>query len=81
MTFTYQFQNPAPGDELTISIDGDLAFVMDASLVQSQAGPGTITVGDLFGDQSHTLTFALTSTQPNSTSSVIVSNLRQFADE
>jgi hypothetical protein len=81
ITFTYQFQNAAPGDELTISIDGDLAFVMDASLMQSQAGPGTITVGDLFGDESHTLTFTLTSTQPNSTSSVIVSNLRQFADE
>ena len=81
ITFTYQFQNPAPGDELTISIDGDLAFVMDASLVESQSGPGTITVGDLLGDQSHTLTFTLTSTQPNSTSSVIVSNLRQFADE
>jgi hypothetical protein len=81
ITFAYQFQNAAPGDELTISIDGDLAFVMDASLVQSQAGPGTMTVGDLFGDQSHTLTFTLTSTQPNSTSSVIVSNLRQFADE
>ncbi|MFI5457572.1 MAG: hypothetical protein ACHRXM_19190 [Isosphaerales bacterium] len=47
----------------------------------SQTGPGTITLGDLFGDQSHTLTFTLTSTQPNSSSGVIVWNLRQFADE
>ena len=81
LTFNYQFQNPAPGDELTISVDGSLAFVMDASVVQSQTGPGTITIGDLLGDQSHTLTFTLTSTQPNSTSAVIVSNLKQFADE
>jgi hypothetical protein len=40
-----------------------------------------LTLGDLLGDESHTLTFKLTSTQPNSTSEVIVSNLVQFADE
>jgi hypothetical protein len=71
----------APGDELTISVDGDLAFVMDASVVQSASGPARISVGDLVGDVSHTLTFTLTSSSPNSSSSVIVSNLNQFADE
>jgi hypothetical protein len=82
LTFNYQFQNAAPGDELTISVDGYLGFVMDADLIQSPTAPvGTITIGDVFSDESHTVTFTLTSTQPNSTSSVIVSNLRQFADE
>ncbi len=81
MTFSYQFQNPAPGDELTITVDNNLAFVMDASVAQPQAAPGTITIGDLVGDESHTVTVTLTSTQPNSTSAVIVSNLEQFADE
>jgi hypothetical protein len=42
---------------------------------------GTITIGDLLGDESHSVTVALTSTQPNSTSAVSVSNLLQFADE
>ncbi len=81
LTFTYQFQNPAPGDELTISVDGNLAFVMDASVVQSQSGPGTISLGDLDPQVSHSVTFTLTSTLPNSSSSVVVSNFRQFADE
>jgi hypothetical protein len=81
LTFTYEFQNPAPGDLLTISIDGNVAFVMDAFVAQSESAPGTITIGDLFGDESHNVTFTLTSTQPNSTSAVIVSNLLQFADE
>jgi hypothetical protein len=81
LTFSYQFENPAPGDELTISVDNNLAFVMDADVAQPQAAPGTITIGDFFGDESHTVTFTLTSTQPNSTSAVIVSNLNQFADE
>jgi hypothetical protein len=82
LTFNYQFQNFAPGDELTISVDGDLGFVMDADLIQSPSAPvGTITIGDLFSGESHTVTFTLTSTQPNSTSSVVISNLNQFADE
>jgi hypothetical protein len=53
---------------------------MDASVAQPEAAPGTITLGDLHGDESHTLTFTLTSAQPNSTSAIIVSNLQQFAD-
>jgi hypothetical protein len=81
LTFSYQFENPAPGDELTISVDGNLAFVMDASVAQPQAAPGTITIGDLVGDESHTVIFTLTSAQPNSTSAVVVSSLQQFADE
>jgi hypothetical protein len=81
MTFQYQFQNAAPGDELTINIDGDLSFAMVADLVGSQTEPGTISVGDVFGGESHTVSITLTSVQPNSTSGVIVSNIQQFADE
>jgi hypothetical protein len=80
LTFNYQFENPAPGDVLTISVDGNLAFVMDSSVAQSESAPGTITIGDPIGGLSHSITVTLTSTQPNSTSAVIVSNLEQFAD-
>jgi hypothetical protein len=82
LTFNYQFQNTAPGDQLTISVDGDLAFVMDADLIQSTTAlPATITIGEVFNDESHSVTFTLSSAQPNSASSVIVSNISQFADE
>jgi hypothetical protein len=68
--------------ELSISVDGNLAFVMDADLIQSPTAPvGTITIGDVFSNESHSGTRALSSPQPNSSSGVVVSNPSQFADE
>jgi pimeloyl-ACP methyl ester carboxylesterase len=78
ITFQYAFPKSAAGDVLTISIDGVPEFVMDAYLLQSPTGLGTLSVGDILGDQSHTLTFTLTSTAANSTSSAVISDIRQF---
>jgi hypothetical protein len=71
-------------------INDQLAFVMDPYLIQSAAQPasngsqpipqkGTISIGDAFGNTTHRLKFTLTSAQPNSSSSVTVSNLSQYA--
>lgn len=78
ITFQYSFPTSAPGDTLTISIDGVPEFVMDASLLRSPTGVGTLSVGDPVGDISHTLTFTLTSAAANSTSSAVISNIQQF---
>ena len=67
-----------------------LAFRMDPYLIESGPQPvtngsqpgkqkGTISVGDLLGNTSHTLKFVLTSSNPNSSSSVTISNLMQYA--
>ena len=78
ITFQYAFPKAAAGDVLTISIDGVPEFTMDATLLRSPTGLGTISLGDLLGDQSHTLTFTLTSSAANSTSSAVISDIRQF---
>ena len=79
ITFQYEFPKSAAGDELTISIDGDLGFVMDPSVLLSPTGLGTISVGDVFGDANHTLTFTLTSSAPNPTSEVKISQVQQYS--
>ena len=87
LTFNYQFTSFQPGDMLKISAydpiakKWDIAFVMDPSLVQSQAGPlqGTISLGS-FSIGTFGLRFQLISTQPNSTSSVTVSHLMQYSN-
>ena len=69
----------------------DLAFTMDPFLIQPQAQPGnkgyqpqqligTISLANttLHPFTPHTLQFVLSSTNPNSTSSVTVSNIMQF---
>ncbi len=84
ITFAYDFKNYAPGDVLTITIDDYIGntyvgFVMDPVDMLSPSGLGTISIGDPNGDVNHTLTFTLTSDDPNKTSSVTVSNLQQLS--
>jgi hypothetical protein len=79
-TFQYQFQNPAPGDWLTILVNGDVMFIMHGALVGTQKNPGTLSFGNVDGGETNTITFQLTSTKPNSSSGVTISNLQQFAN-
>ena len=88
LLFDYQFTNFIQGDKLNIYIDGKLGFRMDPYIIEPGNQPssgqtvmqkGTISVGDLSDLESHTLRFVLTSAQKNSTSSVTVSSLKQYA--
>ncbi len=86
LTFNYDFAHFVPGDMLNIydkTGDGkwQLAFVMDPNQVpaQTDALQGTISLGSE-SLTSYDLKFTLTSTAPNSTSSVTVSNLMQYAN-
>jgi hypothetical protein len=86
LTFNYNFTNYVQGDMLNIydKTPGgqyELAFVIDPNQVpaQTDALQGTISLGSR-SIATYDLKFALTSTTPNSTSSVTVSNLMQYAN-
>ena len=89
LLFEYQFTNFAPGDELTISIDGKLAFQMQPYLIGpqqpttgGQSTPlqkGTISMADT-EPTNYAITFTLSNASgtvsPNS--SVTVSSINQY---
>src|SRR5262249_2730428 len=77
IAFDYQFSTYQPGDRLITTDGGDVAFVMDASLVGTQPQHATISLSAL-PLESHALTFILTSTTTNTTSQVLVSNFQSF---
>jgi hypothetical protein len=86
LTFNYQFTHLAKGDMLNIydktpNGQWQLAFVMDPNAVLSQTKPlqGTISLGS-FSIATYDLKFTLTSTTRNSTSSVKIDNIMQYAN-
>jgi hypothetical protein len=80
ISFDYQFTNPSQGGTLTITLDGDLVFVMDASVVQNRAGRGTITLsqGEFSFGGTHTMQVVLTPAAGSTGTQVKVSNLNLF---
>ena len=86
LTFNYKFENYVKGDMLNIydKTPGgqyELAFVMDPNQVpaQTDALQGTISLGSR-SIATYDLKFELTSITRNSTASVTVSNLMQYAN-
>ena len=90
LLFDYQFKDFSPGDELTISINGKLAFEMQPYLIQPQQQPstpeyetelqkGTISMADT-EPTTYAITFALSNANGpvSSKSSVTVSSINQY---
>lgn len=80
ISFDYQFLNPSQGGTLTITLDNDLVFVMDASVVQNRAGRGTITLNqsEFSLGGTHTMQLTLTPANGSKDTQVKVSNLNFF---
>ncbi|WP_435021778.1 FG-GAP repeat domain-containing protein [Tundrisphaera sp. TA3] len=80
ISFDYQFLDPSQGGTLTMTLDGDLVFVMDASVVRDRGGRGTITLNqsEFSIGGSHTMQFVLTPAAGSSSTQVRVSDLNFF---
>jgi hypothetical protein len=80
ISFDYQFTSVSQGATLTITLDGDPVFVMDASAVGTRAGTGTITLNQSYLSLggNHTMDVTLTPAAGSSGVQAVVSNLNFF---
>ncbi len=83
LTFDVQFTSPGDGDQLIVTIAGDLAFVMDGLSAGTTTRSVAISQGGLIYDGffGHSLSITLASNGSSTGSTVVLSNFREFKIE
>jgi len=89
LTFDYQFTSPGSTDQISISVNGDLLFVVNGAAAGPRLHTATLSYSNLTGDifcnkyfPSETcsaVTVALTPSGATGTATVVLSNFRQIA--